>query len=100
MAYKRVYTAMGRKVIHHSPAKFPASTDPSSADEMDKMVEQAAKQMTGTYSNMRKETNDALGTRPIGTYKGGAGTVPIGGHKSDNSGVADYMKRMLREKKK
>ena len=49
---KRTYTAMGRKVIHHSPAKFPASTDPG----IDKMLEQAdAGKTSGTYGGMRKD---------------------------------------------
>jgi hypothetical protein len=54
--HKKVMTVMGRKVIHHSPAKFPASTDPG----IDKMLEAAdAGKTSGTYGGMRKDMKPA-----------------------------------------
>ena len=56
MAHKRNMTVMGRKVIHHSPAKFPASTDPG----YDKMLQDAdAGRTSGTLGGARKDTMPA-----------------------------------------
>jgi hypothetical protein len=50
--HKKVMTVMGRKVIHHSPAKFPASTDPG----YDKMMQDIdAGKSSGTYGGSRKD---------------------------------------------
>lgn len=91
-------TVMGRKVVHHSPDKFPASTDPS-YDEMDKMVEEAAKQMTGSFSNARQET------RPFdkvpNNYRPGGTRDQIPNHPGGLGDYAnDYLGRLLKGKKK
>lgn len=59
--HKKVMTVMGRKVVHHSPAKFPASTDPG----IDKMLEEAdAGRTSGTYGGMRKDMKPAQQESP------------------------------------
>ena len=61
MAHKKVMTVMGRKVIHHSPAKFPASTDPG----YDKMLQDAdAGKTSGTLGGSRKDTMPAQQESP------------------------------------
>jgi hypothetical protein len=45
---------MGRQVIHNSPDQHPQQGDAMTPDQMDQMIEQAAKNSTGTYSNQRQ----------------------------------------------
>ncbi len=70
-------SVMGRKVIHHSPDKHPEQMDPVA---MDRQIEEAAKQATGTYSNSRQIMKPMQTDQPRDT--GAAG------------GVMDYLKRL------
>lgn len=72
---------MGRQVIHHSPDKHPEQGDAMNPDQFDKMVEQAAQQSTGTYSNSRQVMKPAQQTLPRDTQQSGGG-------------VMDYLKRL------
>ena len=72
---------MGRQVIHHSPDKHPEQGDQMTPEQMDQMVEQAAKQATGTYSNSRQIMKPAQQTLPRDT-------------QSQGGGVMDYLKRL------
>ena len=65
-------TCMGRKVEYHSPAKHPEQGDAMSPEQMDQMVEDAAKRSTGSYSNARQMMKPAQQTMPRDTGGGGA----------------------------
>ena len=53
--HKKVMTAMGRKVIHHSPPKHPEQGDPQSAHDA-MLLKQDEGRGSGTYGGMRKDT--------------------------------------------
>jgi hypothetical protein len=72
---------MGRQVVHHSPDKHPEQGDQMTPEMMDKMVEEAAKGSTGTYSNMRQQMKPMQSPMPRDTQQSGS--------------YLDYLKKML-----
>ena len=83
----KVMTVMGRKVIHHSPPKFPASSDPGVSAEDEKAYQEAMKAFKGekggksiqpafpaSSRDMEKELEEAekgKQTKPRGYFKRG-----------------------------
>ena len=80
--YNARRSVMGRKVIHHSPDKHPEQGDQMTPEMMDKMVEESAKRMTGSYSNARQAMKPAQQPMPRDTGTSG--------------GVLDYLKGLYR----